>query len=347
MQTSNRQILENKRMRIEDDRPHFFKIIRGEDVKKHLVIPLFLIIWIFACDPTMGLFYLLVLWSFMTLQRIPPAFIKHLAGDISDRATLTCSSGGHWGVTVSKNPNGTYLEDGWKEFLRENNLGDDEFLVFIYDGDMRFHVKIFEKNGVKRSAPISDNPTEEETGASSGKRSRGRPRKYPVGSLQGPVESSRTQKTRSFTSKFPYFECLMTKSCVEKCFLLVGIFSKWFFFLLNHQKLIFCKMPTFILKKTCSCLRFSQMYGKRNILFMSSLLIRCFSCRPFPKPSLSHTFPQQSWRLSSGTHQGKLGKWTASTMQKDIPCLEGGVPLYVKTVSSKVAPADLSLLKKM
>ncbi|XP_059650012.1 B3 domain-containing protein Os01g0723500-like [Cornus florida] len=59
-----------------------------------------------------------------------------------------------------------YLQDGWKEFLRDNSLGDNEFLVFRYDGNLCFNVKIFDKSGCKRAdVPVA------------GKRRRGRPRK--------------------------------------------------------------------------------------------------------------------------------------------------------------------------
>ena len=154
------------------------------------------------------------------MQRIPPTFIKNLAAEISGTVTLTRSTGGQWHVRVWKNPNGTYLEDGWSRFMRENKLGDDEFLVFRYDGNMQFHVKIFGKNGVKRSAAMA----EEKGVVRSVKRSRGRPRKYPIClPPAGNGENSKTdQKPESFTSNFPYFASSMTRSCVERSFLLVG-----------------------------------------------------------------------------------------------------------------------------
>lgn len=162
----------------------------------------------------------------MPLQRIPPSFIKNLAREISGTATLSRSSGSHWHVRVWKNPDGTYLEDGWERFMKDNRLGDDEFLIFRYEGNVRFHVRIFEKNGVKRSRI---KPEEIGVVVSSGKRSRGRPRKYPIGhgGSSGTRKIESTQKIgHSFTSKFPYFESHMTKSYVQRSFLLVGISQK-------------------------------------------------------------------------------------------------------------------------
>ncbi|KAL6347956.1 hypothetical protein AAG906_037685 [Vitis piasezkii] len=181
---SNRQTMEKESLKTEDARPHFFKIIHGEDVKRHL--------------------------------RIPPAFMKHLSQEMSNRATLTGPSGSQWRVTVSTDANGTYLQKGWKQFMKENNLGDSEFLTFRYDGNMQFYVKIFDKSGVQRlAALVSGNRTQEGTRVSNGKRAQGRPRKSPVGSLnlhklqlhnseEGSGGSSGIVKTDgSFTSKSP------------------------------------------------------------------------------------------------------------------------------------------------
>ena len=153
--------------------------------------------------------------------------MKHLSQETSNRATLTGPSGSHWSVTVSTDANGTYLQKGWKEFMKENSLGDNEFLTFRYDGNMQFYVKIFNKSGVKREAvPVSGN--------SNGKRARGRPRKRPVGlqdlhkqplhgSEEGPGQSSRIigKTAKPFTSQSPHFTAGMTKANVEKPFFLV------------------------------------------------------------------------------------------------------------------------------
>ena len=78
--------------------------------------------------------------------------MKHLLQEMPNRATLIASSS-HWLVSVKKDANGTYLQKGWKEFMKGNNLGSYEFLTFRYDGNMLFCVKIFNPSGVKREAP--------------------------------------------------------------------------------------------------------------------------------------------------------------------------------------------------
>ncbi|XP_040374867.1 B3 domain-containing protein Os01g0723500 isoform X4 [Rosa chinensis] len=64
--------------------------------------------------------------------RIPPAFRKHILHESIKRATLKLknSSDTSWTVKVIITGRDIYLKDGWQEFLRDNSLGDSEFLVF-------------------------------------------------------------------------------------------------------------------------------------------------------------------------------------------------------------------------
>ncbi|KAK6916500.1 B3 DNA binding domain [Dillenia turbinata] len=83
-------------------------------------------------------------------MRIPPYFLKHILGDLSENATLTGPLNRSWNVKLRQDENSMFFVEGWKEFLRDNSLGDNEFLVFRYDGDMHFHVEIYEENGLSR-----------------------------------------------------------------------------------------------------------------------------------------------------------------------------------------------------
>ena len=153
--------------------------------------------------------------------------MKHLPQEMPNRATLTGPSGSHWRVRVKKDANGTYLQKGWKEFMKGNNMGGNEFLTFRYDGNMLFYAKIFNPSGVKREAP----PV---FGNSQGKMGRGRPRKRQVGSPdlrelqlhgseEGPGQSSGIGKTAIVSaSQSPHFMAGMTKSTAGRPFLLVS-----------------------------------------------------------------------------------------------------------------------------
>uniref|UniRef100_A0A5B7CC39 TF-B3 domain-containing protein n=1 Tax=Davidia involucrata TaxID=16924 RepID=A0A5B7CC39_DAVIN len=121
--------------------------------------------------------------------RIPLHFIQHISKDVADRALLRGPSGGHWHVKLCKNANGMFLRDGWPEFLRDHSLGDSEFLLFRYDGNMCFNVQIFDKSGLERiNEPVTG--AHQEAASSSGKKRRDRPRKDHVGSLHPPQSIS-------------------------------------------------------------------------------------------------------------------------------------------------------------
>ncbi|XP_062019973.1 B3 domain-containing protein Os11g0197600-like isoform X1 [Rosa rugosa] len=111
--------------------------------------------------------------------RIPPAFRKHILNELSIRATLTLSSSADssWNVRVHKIGRDIYLKEGWQEFLRDNSLGDSEFLVFGYDGNMHFSIDIFEKDCCKRTKAPALRRHQQSTFINNTKRPRGRPRK--------------------------------------------------------------------------------------------------------------------------------------------------------------------------
>ncbi|CAK9150826.1 unnamed protein product [Ilex paraguariensis] len=135
---------------ISDYRPAFFKIIFADRISEQL--------------------------------RIPPHFVKYISEEGTQEATLKGPSGDHWPVKLFRSVNGMFLQDGWQEFLRENFLGNNEFLLFRYNGNMCFDVKIFNKNGCERT-DVSSTPLCQGSVFPDGKRKRGRPRKYPVGNL--------------------------------------------------------------------------------------------------------------------------------------------------------------------
>ncbi|KAJ4716387.1 B3 domain-containing protein [Melia azedarach] len=117
--------------------------------------------------------------------RIPPKFLKHISKELSDKATITVlSSGSSWNVEVGETRSGLYLQRGWQKFLRDNSLGDAEFLLFRYDGNMCFSVQVFEKSGCERVGASDSGMHQESAEFPIGKRPRGRPKKAHVNSEQ-------------------------------------------------------------------------------------------------------------------------------------------------------------------
>ena len=105
--------------------------------------------------------------------------MKHLKNDTSNRATLKCSSGRFWNIELRPAIGSMYLQDGWQQFLKDNYLGNREFLLFTYEGNMCFDVQIFEKSGCER-IDVSVIEKHQEFVVPEVKKRKSRPRKNPL-----------------------------------------------------------------------------------------------------------------------------------------------------------------------
>ncbi|XP_057963541.1 B3 domain-containing protein Os11g0197600-like isoform X2 [Malania oleifera] len=115
--------------------------------------------------------------------RIPPHFLKHISKEFSETATLKGPSGNIWNVKLTQVAGCTYIQDGWQQFFKDNCLGDNEFLLFRYDGNMSFDVQIFDKSGCERVLDASITRKHQISALPHVKSRRGRPRKNHVASL--------------------------------------------------------------------------------------------------------------------------------------------------------------------
>ncbi|KAK3002794.1 hypothetical protein RJ639_018352 [Escallonia herrerae] len=111
--------------------------------------------------------------------RIPPHFMKHISEDLSGSAVLRGPSGGSWNVKILKNGKATFMLEGWQVFVKDHSLGHSEFLLFKYDGNLRFSVQIFNKSGLERASRFTPCTPQ----CRDGKEKPGRSRKHPVASL--------------------------------------------------------------------------------------------------------------------------------------------------------------------
>ncbi|KAI3830373.1 hypothetical protein MKX03_033485, partial [Papaver bracteatum] len=76
--------------------------------------------------------------------------MKHIFSEESDRAILEGPTGSRWHVKLCKTEKGTFLQDGWQDFVRYYSLGNNEFLMFRYEGNLHFNVVILHKSGCER-----------------------------------------------------------------------------------------------------------------------------------------------------------------------------------------------------
>ncbi|XP_042507251.1 putative B3 domain-containing protein At5g66980 [Macadamia integrifolia] len=86
--------------------------------------------------------------------KIPPAFLNHFNGLIPNKAILRSRKGRIWHVELEQVDSNLFFQDGWKGFVKDQSLKLGEFLVFIYDGNSVFDVKIFGINGCEKQETL-------------------------------------------------------------------------------------------------------------------------------------------------------------------------------------------------
>ncbi|CAL9766690.1 unnamed protein product [Musa acuminata subsp. burmannicoides] len=122
-------------------------------------------------------FFKVLLGDFAQRLRIPPKFLKHISSVGSKKAILQGPSGSKWHVELGKDMKDTFLTTGWPKFVKDHSLREYEFLVFQYDGDMRFTVLIFDTSACEREDAFAVRPRRKPRQCE-GKRKRGRPPKH-------------------------------------------------------------------------------------------------------------------------------------------------------------------------
>ncbi|KAF3774183.1 putative B3 domain-containing protein, partial [Nymphaea thermarum] len=76
---------------------------------------------------------------------IPPAFAHHIEKE-SSRAILESPVVKNWPVELVHDGDRLVFRNGWKEFFNLHSLEVGDFLVFRYDGNMHFTVRVFGKS---------------------------------------------------------------------------------------------------------------------------------------------------------------------------------------------------------
>ncbi|KAK4414264.1 B3 domain-containing protein [Sesamum alatum] len=95
--------------------------------------------------------------------QIPPDFVKNSRRILKERVTLKDTEGKKWHVYVEKTANGSvFLKNGWPSFVSDHCLSAGDFLVFQYDRNYSFIVKIFGTNGCRKEATSTPVKIEQE-----------------------------------------------------------------------------------------------------------------------------------------------------------------------------------------
>ncbi|KAI3991316.1 hypothetical protein MKX01_034635 [Papaver californicum] len=112
-------------------------------------------------------FFKIILKEDETRMQIPESLYPRISGKCQscERAVVQGPSGAYWATKVYKSKDGIFLEKGWEVFVRENGIQMYDFLVFRYEGNMQFSVKVFNIHGILREecfTPICSSPLWEE-----------------------------------------------------------------------------------------------------------------------------------------------------------------------------------------
>ncbi|KAJ3698243.1 hypothetical protein LUZ61_001948 [Rhynchospora tenuis] len=75
---------------------------------------------------------------------IPRKFMKHLDGLQHNKATLLSPLGKFWDIDLHQEGDNLYLDGGWSDFAKAHDLLTGYFVVFRYEGNMIFTVKVFD-----------------------------------------------------------------------------------------------------------------------------------------------------------------------------------------------------------
>ncbi|KAE8791470.1 B3 domain-containing protein [Hordeum vulgare] len=111
------------------------------------------VIGLFSCFSEME-FFTIILAKSSSRQVLPDNFVKMLDGHRPQNMKLRQAGNGlrkMWDVEVVFDTDGSmYLDRGWKQFVRAYDLRHGYFLVFRYDSNATFAVKVFDTTMCRR-----------------------------------------------------------------------------------------------------------------------------------------------------------------------------------------------------
>ncbi|WCJ30472.1 B3 domain-containing protein REM10 [Euphorbia peplus] len=157
---------------------------------------------------------------------IPAAFSKYLKEQKYEKAMLGTRKGGKlWPVKI----NGRRFEDGWKEFVEAHGFQIGDFLVFRHEGDLVFHVLVFDRTTCEREYQCSpcftaaDVEVKIEVDDQEQEQEQEQEENLPEGSTCGEkleenneVKTSPKAKSSSFVFKYPYTVVQLNPKSIKK-----------------------------------------------------------------------------------------------------------------------------------
>ncbi|KAK6946175.1 B3 DNA binding domain [Dillenia turbinata] len=87
-------------------------------------------------------------------QRIPEHFVKKFGKKLSAHTLLTTPNGRIWRVGLKNDENGLWFSHGWNLFTKYYSIGFTFFLLFKYEGNSSFTVRIFDVTASEICYPL-------------------------------------------------------------------------------------------------------------------------------------------------------------------------------------------------
>ncbi|XP_056863066.1 B3 domain-containing protein At4g34400-like isoform X2 [Raphanus sativus] len=95
---------------------------------------------------------------------IPISYYDELPRHLPKTAILQGTGGCVWkvGMTLKQEEEEVYFEQGWPNFVKDNDLVDGDFMTFVYNGDNVFEVSIYGLDGCKQARAVAELEDDEE-----------------------------------------------------------------------------------------------------------------------------------------------------------------------------------------
>lgn len=81
----------------------------------------------------------------MNLQAVPQKFVNNLREKLAGCVSLKGPSGAIWNIGLTTCGEKLYFQRGWKEFVEEHSLQENDVLIFKYNGGSQFDVLMFDQ----------------------------------------------------------------------------------------------------------------------------------------------------------------------------------------------------------
>ncbi|GMJ02643.1 hypothetical protein like AT4G33280 [Hibiscus trionum] len=90
--------------------------------------------------------------DFLQRLEIPEKFAKNVKKRLPETVTLKGPSGVIWDVGVTTDDDTLFFGGGWKTFVKDHSLNENDFLIFKYNGVSHFDVLMFDGNSLCEKA---------------------------------------------------------------------------------------------------------------------------------------------------------------------------------------------------